>query len=30
MVDEFDMKLVNERWVEAWDLRLPAKRRPRR
>jgi len=30
MVDEFDMKLVKERWVEAWDLRLPAKRRPRR
>ncbi len=30
MVDEFDMKLVDERWVEAWNLRLPAKRRPRR
>ena len=30
MVDEFDMKFVDERWVEAWNLRLPAKRRPRR
>lgn len=30
MVDEFDMKFVDERLVEAWDLRLPAKRRPRR
>ena len=30
MLDEFDMKFVDERWVEAWNLRLPAKRRPRR
>ena len=26
LIDEFDMKFVNERWIEAWNLRLPSKK----
>ena len=25
LVNDFDMKFVDERWIEAWDLRLPSK-----
>ena len=27
LVNEFDMKFVDERWIEAWDLRLPSNKK---
>jgi hypothetical protein len=30
LIHEFDMKFVDERWIEAWDLRLPSNKKVRR